>query len=298
MLSTFMMLNLVVAAILENFITLSKVNPRLPSSNDVEAFTLVWEGLDPEGKGMLHVDTLPDLLLSLSPPLGLKNVVGASREQAGRYILQLQMGGAGKTVMVGEVAFHHVLLSFTQFPFVEGKVDLNNKRVFAVEDAIAAALRKMVVEEEGHTEKPTLLPDAAAAAAAAAKAKKLQKLYSRDGLFVHKQSRQQKRLDDVDEFLDASIDIIEINLSAGAYLPPPRTCPTGVKRAPKSPAAGRTRPDINSGAAAATPTSPQRVEVGKAPLPDKAARPFPFPAGGKGSSPRQATAHLLLVRRI
>ena len=110
----------------------------------------VWEAFDPKGDGVIPAQQLPDLLLCLAPPLGLRGDNEASRSEAARQVRKLQIGGTGLTVDEGEIGFHRVLLSVVQFSFEQKEVDLNNHRVHAVELAISEALGKMVEDEEFH----------------------------------------------------------------------------------------------------------------------------------------------------
>merc|ERR1719201_526664 len=64
-LGTFVMLNLVVAVILENFTSLGNVNPDLVSTNDIHEFKEIWGSYDPDADGNIPARTLPKLVLEL-----------------------------------------------------------------------------------------------------------------------------------------------------------------------------------------------------------------------------------------
>jgi hypothetical protein len=117
---TFVMLNLVVAVILENFTSLGNVNPDLVSTNDIEEFKEMWGWYDPDADGMIPAKKLPDLVLSLSPPLGIKGTKeGTSPSKAFRFCLSL-----GLTQKEGEVGFKQVLDALINKNYKNRKVDV------------------------------------------------------------------------------------------------------------------------------------------------------------------------------
>ena len=65
-------LNLVVAVILENFTSIGGANEDLVAPQDIERFTKAWSSLDPSASQMIRLQRLPDLLGSLPQPMGLK----------------------------------------------------------------------------------------------------------------------------------------------------------------------------------------------------------------------------------
>eukprot|EP01025_Chloroclados_australasicus_P020054 TRINITY_DN21087_c0_g1_i1.p1 TRINITY_DN21087_c0_g1~~TRINITY_DN21087_c0_g1_i1.p1 ORF type:complete len:530 (-),score=83.48 TRINITY_DN21087_c0_g1_i1:316-1821(-) len=68
----FIMLNLVVAVVLENF-SISKTNEEYKIGvEDIEEFSKVWSEFDPDGVGYISVYSLNNFLLDLPKPLGLK----------------------------------------------------------------------------------------------------------------------------------------------------------------------------------------------------------------------------------
>jgi hypothetical protein len=79
LLGSFVLLNLVVAIILENFTTLGNVNPDLISSADIANFTEAWAEFDPDADGDILTKDLPKLLLKVPPPMGFQGQL--SKEQ-------------------------------------------------------------------------------------------------------------------------------------------------------------------------------------------------------------------------
>merc|ERR550514_1558427 len=65
---TFVMLNLVVAVILENFTALGNVNPDLVSAADIADFKDEWGSLDPDANGLIPTKYLPGLVMTLKAP--------------------------------------------------------------------------------------------------------------------------------------------------------------------------------------------------------------------------------------
>merc|ERR1719230_878549 len=82
---TFVMLNLVVAVILENFTSLGNVNSDLVSTNDIVEFKEAWGYYDPDADGNIPAKALPRLVLDLPPPLGLKGTTSESDSKAFRF---------------------------------------------------------------------------------------------------------------------------------------------------------------------------------------------------------------------
>jgi len=117
--ATFVMLNLVVAVILENFTTLGNTNPDLVSTNDIEEFKEVWGWYDPDADGMIPAKALPALVLRLPPPLGLKGTVDETESKAFRVCLSL-----GLTQKNGEVGFKQTLDALIHRNYATKKVDL------------------------------------------------------------------------------------------------------------------------------------------------------------------------------
>ena len=71
-LGSFVLLNLIVAIILESFTTLGKENPKLVSADDIDAFKEAWAFFDPDADKYIPARDLPKLCLALPPPIGMK----------------------------------------------------------------------------------------------------------------------------------------------------------------------------------------------------------------------------------
>ena len=91
-LGSFVMLNLVVAVILENFTTLGNVNPNLISSNDIANFKEAWAEIDPDANGLAPISDLVNVLNTLPPPMGFQGKGGAwNKAKVKRYIDSLKL---------------------------------------------------------------------------------------------------------------------------------------------------------------------------------------------------------------
>ena len=91
-LGSFVLLNLVVAIILENFTTLGNVNPNLISSNDIANFKEAWAEIDPDANGLAPISDLANVLNALPPPMGFKGKGGAwNTARVKRYIESLKL---------------------------------------------------------------------------------------------------------------------------------------------------------------------------------------------------------------
>ena len=102
-------LNLVVAVILENFTSIGGANEDLVAPQDIERFTKAWSSLDPSASQMIPVQRLPDLLGSLPQPMGLK---GAPRIWLCRVSIILGLSSDD-----GNVHFKDVLDNLVQFNY-------------------------------------------------------------------------------------------------------------------------------------------------------------------------------------
>lgn len=119
LIGSFVLLNLVVAVILENFSSLGSLNPDLVSPADVEAFKESWVEFDPDADNYIPASDLPELVLCLPPPMGLKGI--GDERAAIKLCLKLSM-----TQYEGRVAFQEVLNALTRRPFLEkGDIDAN-----------------------------------------------------------------------------------------------------------------------------------------------------------------------------
>jgi len=120
--ATFVFLNLVVAVILENFTALGSTNPDLVSANDIADFKDEWGLYDPDANGWIDAKDLPNLVMNLKAPLGLKNTSMLSgpnpRGKALRFCLSLGLKASG-----GGVQFRDVLDALIQKNYAEKKVD-------------------------------------------------------------------------------------------------------------------------------------------------------------------------------
>jgi len=92
----FVLLNLVVAVILENFTALGDVNPNLVSAVDIATFGELWGQFDDDATGLILDEVLPELLLVTPPPLGLMGKT--DRQGAQLYVqeLELEKQGTGR----------------------------------------------------------------------------------------------------------------------------------------------------------------------------------------------------------
>ena len=92
-LGSFIFLNVVVAVILEQFSSLGHSSvarvPGLVAPYDVERFEEVWATFDPYMNDTIPREQLPDLVLAVPPPLGLKHVAG--RKQALLMCMRLDL---------------------------------------------------------------------------------------------------------------------------------------------------------------------------------------------------------------
>ena len=104
--SSYVILNLIVAVILENFSSLGSLNPNLVSSHDVEHFKEIWAEYDPDCDNYIPSSQLPSLILTTPPPMGLKGV--GEEADAIRMLMTLQLDQTE-----GQVSFQQVLKALT-----------------------------------------------------------------------------------------------------------------------------------------------------------------------------------------
>ena len=81
-----MILNLVVAVILENFTSLGASNTDLISKADIELFSTSWADFDPDANQTIPAAALPDMLKAIPQPMGLH---GAPRTWVVKVCLNL-----------------------------------------------------------------------------------------------------------------------------------------------------------------------------------------------------------------
>jgi len=113
-LGTFIFLNLVVAVILENFSSLSSLDPSLVSASDIETFKDAWAELDPDADNYIPSRDLLTLVLRLPPPMGLNGAGDAVDAQ--RLILKLSIHQVD-----GNVAFQDVVAALTRHSYYAHK---------------------------------------------------------------------------------------------------------------------------------------------------------------------------------
>ena len=124
-LGSMVVLNLVVAVILENFSTLGQVRSDLVSKDDMETFKEVWGEFDPDADNRIPSTKLPDLILALPTPLGIKGIVShrPKRQLAIKVVLGLDVRAPNGVLTKlqqdkdGEVSFQDVLDALVQRSF-------------------------------------------------------------------------------------------------------------------------------------------------------------------------------------
>ena len=133
---TFVMLNLVVAVILENFTSLGSVNPNLVSPDDIQDFKALWATFDPDANGLIPAKFLPALVKQLKPPIGIMGTPdGATNAKALRFCLSL-----GLTQSNGEVNFKIVLDTLINKNYKAQNVDIEEDVKTAKSPAVIEAL--------------------------------------------------------------------------------------------------------------------------------------------------------------
>lgn len=127
---TFVFLNLLVAVILENFSSLSNLDPELVSASDIEQFKEQWAKLDPDADQLIRTEDLITLVSGLPPPLGVKDSSG--RALATKLCLSLQLRQSDGTYAPltqkdGEVTYADVLTALVQANFRAKEVSLESE---------------------------------------------------------------------------------------------------------------------------------------------------------------------------
>jgi len=116
---SFVFLNVVVAVILEHFSSIGHSSkgrvPGLVTPYDVGRFQEIWATFDPYHEDFIAIDQLPDLLLALPPPLGLRNVAG--KKQALQLCIRLAVPDEKDTRGVSITRFNEVLDSLVAHNF-------------------------------------------------------------------------------------------------------------------------------------------------------------------------------------
>ena len=109
-----MILNLIIAVILENFSSLGKGNTDLVSRKDVELFSDVWADFDHDATQTIAAELLPDLLKAIPQPMGL---AGAPRSWVVRVCLNLGLSSVGGSGGGGKLPFKDVLNTLVKFNY-------------------------------------------------------------------------------------------------------------------------------------------------------------------------------------
>ena len=120
-LGSFVFLNLVVAVILENFAQLHTVKPDLVSAGDLENFIEAWAEYDPDASRFIRYTDLPNLLLSVPKPLGLK---GKTMRRAVRLCMRLDIPQSGTA---GLVAYDDVVRELVENNYFRSGLDLDEQ---------------------------------------------------------------------------------------------------------------------------------------------------------------------------
>ena len=114
-LSSFVVLKMLIALIIENYKRSKREQTRLVHNSHRDAFVDAWAVIDPEGVGQIAISDLPRLIRSLNPPLGPDYHKGLLKERdVTSFIMTLDLvayehhKGDGKVVL-----FHDVLLALT-----------------------------------------------------------------------------------------------------------------------------------------------------------------------------------------
>lgn len=145
---SFIFLNLVIAVILENFTTLYFVSPDLASASDIEVFSEAWQFFDPDATNYVPLQYLPELLLRVPRPLGVK---GLPRDQALRLCLRLRV-----PQHEGRVEFREVLKELVENNFFRsGATELDEEEF---KDIVAEHFKKTAI---GTPAKPDVGPPSA-----------------------------------------------------------------------------------------------------------------------------------------
>ena len=116
------LLNLIVAIILQNFSALGDINPHFASKADIEEFDDAWHRIDTEGSGYIVAESLAELLLNLSRPLrplGIpKGDTRKHRALARRQLGQMVEGGLlPRSLQSGFLEYRKVLHTLIEYTF-------------------------------------------------------------------------------------------------------------------------------------------------------------------------------------
>jgi hypothetical protein len=113
LISNYILLNLLVAVIIDSLVQVTEMNTGAVKPEDVEEFKAGWALLDPDGDHMIPIDKVCNLITSVSWPLGLRGAPGsrrmnarAVRKAAEGVMLQLDIKNYN-----GEVNFHETIVA-------------------------------------------------------------------------------------------------------------------------------------------------------------------------------------------
>jgi hypothetical protein len=113
LISNYILLNLLVAIIIDSLVQVTDMNTGAVKPEDVEEFKAGWARLDPDGDHMIPIDKVCNLIISVSWPLGLRGAPGsrrmnarAVRKAAEGVMLQLDIKNHN-----GEVNFHETIVA-------------------------------------------------------------------------------------------------------------------------------------------------------------------------------------------
>ena len=79
-LTNYVLLNLLVAVIIDSFVAVSDLNKGVVTPEDIEEFKKVWAQHDEDGDAMIPVEALVEVVMELSFPLGISNIPGQTRK--------------------------------------------------------------------------------------------------------------------------------------------------------------------------------------------------------------------------
>merc|ERR1711871_1832069 len=111
--SNYVLLNLLVAIIIDSLVMVANMNSGVVTPEDIEEFRTGWRDLDPDGDSLIPVDNVLDLIMQVRWPLGLRDSPGsrrmstrALRKHAEKMMLQLNIRNYH-----GEVHFHDTIMA-------------------------------------------------------------------------------------------------------------------------------------------------------------------------------------------
>jgi len=113
LISNYILLNLLVAIIIDSLVQVTEMNTGAVKPEDVEEFKAGWAKLDPDGDSMIPIDKVCNLIITVRWPLGLRDAPGsrrmnarAVRKAAERVMMQLDIKNHN-----GEVNFHETIVA-------------------------------------------------------------------------------------------------------------------------------------------------------------------------------------------